>query len=125
MTPKALIIDDDEDLSALMAKMLRDDGFETFCAPEGKSGLAKAHEWRPDIAIVDLLIPGIHGFTICERLRADESLKGLRILVASSKSYDNDKADAIKVGADDYLVKPFRRRQLIEKVRALVPEQNS
>ncbi|MFH2202747.1 MAG: response regulator transcription factor [Elusimicrobiota bacterium] len=122
MKPKALIIDDDEDLSTLMAKMLRDEGFETFCTMEGKSGIAKAHDWKPDIAIVDLLMPGLHGFTVCERLRADDTLQGMRILVASSKVYDNDKADALKVGADDYLVKPFRRQQLIDKVRALVPE---
>lgn len=122
MKPKALIIDDDEDLSELMAKMLRDAGFETAISPEGKSGLEKAKEWKPHIAIVDLLMPGIHGFVVCERLRKEPCLAGIRILVSSSKPFDEDIAQAKTAGADDYLVKPFRRVQLVEKVRALIPE---
>ncbi len=118
--PKVLIIDDDEDLAGLIARMLEKEGFETAWEPEGKSGIAKAQSWKPDIAIVDLLMPGIHGFAVVERLRADENLKNLRILVASSKPFDNDKADAKRVGADDYLVKPFKRVDLIEKVNTLL-----
>ncbi len=118
--PKALIIDDDEDLAKLLSKMLEKEGFETAWEPEGKSGIAKARSWKPDIAIVDLLMPGILGFAVVERLRADENLKDLRILVASSKPFDNDQVDAKRVGADDYLVKPFKKAHLIEKVKALV-----
>lgn len=118
--PKVLIIDDDEDLAGLIATMLKNEGFETAWEPEGKSGIAKARSWKPDIAIVDLLMPGIHGFAVIERLRADENLKGLRILVASSKPFDNDKDDAKRVGADGYLVKPFKKADLIEKVKTLL-----
>ena len=122
MDPKALIIDDDEDLAELMAKMLRDAGFQTKIAYDGKSGLAQALEWKPDLAIVDLLLPGINGFLVVERLRKDKELAGIRIIVASSKPYDNDKINAKSAGADDYLVKPFKRRDLIDKVRVLIPE---
>ena len=59
-------------------------------------------------------------YAVIERLRADKNLKGLRILVASSKPFDNDKLDAQRVGADDYLVKPFKKAELIEKVKALI-----
>lgn len=118
--PKALIIDDDEDLAGIMALMLRKDGFETALAHDGLTGIDKAHSWKPDIAIIDLLMPGIHGFLVVEKLRASEDLKNLPILIASSKPFEEDKFHAKEVGANDYLTKPFKRQQLLDKVHALL-----
>lgn len=120
MPKRVLIIDDDADVANLTAAALEELPLETARAADGKSGIAKALELKPDLLIVDLMMPGVHGYQVCERVRAEPALKGLRILVVSSKSYPVDMEAARNSGADAYLVKPFTVKDLRARVSELL-----
>jgi len=120
MDMKALVIDDDPDLVAVAKAYLENFGMNVVTANDGKAGIEKALEVRPGLVLVDLMMPNMHGWQVCERLRAEPSLEGLRILVVSSKSFQSDIDQAKHAGADDYLRKPYMKEQLYEKLRALL-----
>lgn len=115
----ALIIDDDPQFSKMLSEHLEDMGFDVDAAFDGKEGLVKAAARKPHLILLDIMMPGIHGYEVCSKLRADPHTKNSRILVLSAKGFDSDKEMAREVGADGYLVKPFHRNDLQEKVEAL------
>ncbi len=120
MKKKALIIDDDEDHREVVVLRLKREGFETFEAADGEEGVDAALKFKPDLVLVDLMMPKLHGYGVCEMLRAEKSLSGVRILVTSSKSYDNDIQLALNAGADAYLIKPYHKKAFLEKIRKLM-----
>lgn len=104
---KVVIVDDDDDMRELMAMLLRG-RYEVTTAADGASGLETIRAVRPDVLVLDLLMPIMHGFEVCRRLRADPALKTTKVLIASSKSYQHDVRTAVEeTGADGYIVKPF------------------
>ena len=104
---KAVVVDDDDGMRELMVELLRD-RYQVSSASDGETGLAMVKAQRPDVLVLDLLMPRMHGFEVCQRLRADPALKDLKILIASSKSYQTDmRSTCEETGADAYLVKPF------------------
>lgn len=104
---KVVIVDDDDDMRELMAMLLRG-RYQVTTAPDGAQGLEAVRSARPDVLVLDLLMPIMHGFEVCRRLRADPELKSTKILIASSKSYQHDVRTAVEeTGADGYIVKPF------------------
>lgn len=117
-----LLIDDDQTLVDFMATCLKTYGYETDRAHSGKEGLTKAKKIRPDLVILDLLMPGMHGFDVCQQLRLDPDLKGMKILISSAKGYDVDRRSAERVGADSYLKKPFDAQRFVAEVKSLVGE---
>jgi phosphoribosyl 1,2-cyclic phosphodiesterase/ActR/RegA family two-component response regulator len=116
---KILVIDDDPEIADLAVLALRD-FYEVRTAGDGKEGLASASSFRPDLVLCDIMMPGMHGFEVCQKLRSDKSLPGLKILMSSSKGYASDIQSALEAGADAYLVKPFALKDLIEKVDSLI-----
>lgn len=111
-----VIVDDDDDMRELMAMLLRG-RYEVATAPDGKQGLEVIRATRPDLLVLDLLMPVMHGFEVCQRLRADPELKGLKILISSSKSYQHDVRTAVEeTGADGYIVKPFEVAEFNRRV---------
>ena len=120
MKLKALIIDDDPDMSEVCKTYLESAGFETIYCADGRQGLEKALEYKPNLLIIDLMMPNIHGYEVCERIRANPDLKDAKILVTSSKSFDSDRELALRAGADDYLIKPYLCKDLLDKVDALL-----
>ncbi|MFH1724361.1 MAG: response regulator [Elusimicrobiota bacterium] len=115
-----MVIDDDEHTAALAADYLEMAGFEAFQAPDGKAGVEKALRLKPELVLVDLMMPKMHGWQVCERLRAEESTKGIRILVTSSKTFPADIALAMSAGADAYLKKPYLCKDLFDKLREIL-----
>ncbi|MDE2290995.1 MAG: response regulator [Elusimicrobia bacterium] len=116
---KVLVIDDDELLREFAAETLSAHGYAVETAPDGRAGLRKADEFQPHLVIVDLMMQGLHGYEVCQRLR-DRGRKSLRILVTSSKSFEADIAEAKKSGADAYMVKPYTAAALGAQVSALI-----
>lgn len=113
---KVVIVDDDDDMRELMGMLLRG-RYEVTTAADGAAGLAAIRSVRPDLIVLDLLMPVMHGFEVCRRLRADPELKSTRILIASSKSYQHDVRTAVEeTGADGYIVKPFEVSAFIRAV---------
>lgn len=104
---RVVVVDDDDDMRELMCMLLRD-RYEVSEANDGAAGIKKVREVRPDLLVLDLLMPIMHGFEVCQRLRADPELKNTKILISSSKSYAHDVRTAVEeTGADGYIVKPF------------------
>jgi DNA-binding response OmpR family regulator len=117
---RVLVVDDDDDMRMLMSLLLRD-SYEVSSAPDGSAGLEMARKLRPDLIVLDLLMPKMHGFEVCQRIREDADLKATKILISSSKSYAHDVRTSVEeTGADDYIVKPFQTEDFKQRVAALL-----
>jgi two-component system alkaline phosphatase synthesis response regulator PhoP len=123
MTKKILVIEDDPAISRLVDYSLRHEGFEVISASNGLEGIRKAHNDGPDLVILDVMLPGMDGFEICHRLRAETDTAQLPILMFSAKAQDIDKDTGLKVGADDYLPKPAAPAEIISHVEALLAKK--
>lgn len=121
---RVLVVDDDAVIRDMAADILSPD-YEVMEAFDGLDGWEKARTWRPELVISDLMMPRMHGYELCKLLRSPEGLPGVKILVASSKPFATDKAQALAAGADDYIVKPFPINDLLEKVRKLLAAEAS
>ncbi|MEK7727183.1 MAG: response regulator transcription factor [candidate division KSB1 bacterium] len=113
---KILIVEDDASLGLGLEGALQDEGYETHLMRTGPDGLQFAREHKPDLLILDLMLPGMSGLEICKRLR-DEGVK-TPVIMLTSKAEENDKVLGLELGADDYVTKPFGVRELLARVRA-------
>jgi two-component system OmpR family response regulator len=112
-----MIVEDDREIRSLLADFLAREGYATVCAEDGVAmdrALAQAH---PDLVVLDLMLPGEDGLSICRRLRAKG---GLPILMLTAKAEDVDRIVGLEIGADDYLPKPFNPRELLARIRAVL-----
>jgi len=113
-----LVIEDDPILGKAMAMHLRHAGFEVDLAEDGERGLRRLRHARPDVAIVDLMLPGLDGWAVTEAIREDHL--GVPVIVVSARGSEHDKVHTLEIGADDYLSKPFGMRELIARIEALL-----
>jgi putative two-component system response regulator len=119
---KVVVVDDDDEMRGLMCLLL-ENRYEVSSAVNGAQALEVVRKVRPDLLVLDLLMPVMHGFEVCQRLRADPELKSTKILISSSKSYQHDVRTAIEeTGADDYIVKPFAVDEFNRRVDAMVKD---
>jgi DNA-binding response OmpR family regulator len=114
--PKVLIIEDDEVIAQGMARHLQAAGFDPLGVSNGEAGLARLRYERPDVCVLDLMLPGADGWKLIETAR-NEGI-GTPILVVSARGTEHDRVHALELGADDYLVKPFSMKELIARVGA-------
>ena len=120
MKPRVLIVDDEPSIVEVLEYNLTKEGFEVLTAGDGRDGLAKAKAHNPDIVLLDLMLPGMDGLTVCRTLRSDPQTQSVRILMITAKGDETDEIIGFSLGADDYVTKPFRLRPLMERVKALV-----
>ena len=118
MAQRVLLIEDDRDIAELLAMHLRDEGYEVSSYHDGSEGLAAAKAGTFDLLVLDLMLPGTDGLTICRELRNHEAY--LPILMLTAKSSELDRVLGLELGADDYLTKPFSIRELVARVKALL-----
>ena len=112
-----LLVEDEATLASTLSYNLRKNGFNVLSAADGVAGLREARRARPDVVVLDLMLPKMDGLEVCRRLRADSEVP---ILILTAKSEEFDKVVGLEVGADDYLTKPFGMRELMARVRALL-----
>jgi two-component system, OmpR family, alkaline phosphatase synthesis response regulator PhoP len=115
-----LIIDDEADLIELVRYNLENEGFTVISAVDGESGLSLAVSRRPDIIVIDLMLPGIDGLEVCRRLRADAGTARIPIVILTAKASEADRIVGLELGADDYVTKPFSPRELSARLKALL-----
>ena len=115
MTPLILIAEDDADIRGLLKLYLEGEGLRVLEAADGTDALALAREHTPDMAILDIMMPGMNGFELTRALR---KYSDIPILILSAKSQDNDKILGLNLGADDYLAKPFNPVEIVARVKA-------
>jgi len=115
-----LIIEDDDIVARTIERLLRGAEFHTYVAGTGVDGLQLARRRIPDLVILDVIMPGMNGYEVCQEMRADPLLKDVPILFLTAKAKDEDRISGFKAGADDYLSKPFNMEELILRVRAII-----
>jgi DNA-binding response OmpR family regulator len=123
-TPLVLVADDDDDILLLVTTRLRRDGFEVIAARDGEEALALAQERRPDVAVLDIGMPKLDGLEVLERIRADETLNGVRVLLLTAKAQESDVRRGYEAGAEAYVRKPFSPSDLSARVRELADKAN-
>ena len=114
---KVLVVDDDLALAEMLGIVLRGEGFEPIFCSDGAKALAVFRESRPDIVLLDLMLPGKDGVDVCRLIRAES---GTPIVMLTAKSDTVDVVVGLEAGADDYIVKPFKPTELVARVRARI-----
>ena len=115
-----LIIEDEKDLAELIAFHLEKEGFRSVLAGDGMSGLREARSARPDLILLDLMLPGMMGTEVCRTLKGSGETAGIPIIMLTAKGEEIDRVVGFEMGADDYVVKPFSTRELMLRVRAVL-----
>ncbi len=114
---KALIVDDEDSLRRLMVLRFEQEGFNVLSADNGKDGLRLAEQEKPHVVILDIIMPGMHGFEVIQKIRSNPGLDKTVVVMTSAKSYKPDIDAARKLGADDYCIKPTDFDELLNVVR--------
>lgn len=114
---KILIVDDDENIAELISLYLTKEGYDTEEAHDGETALERFPEYRPDLIVLDLMLPGVDGYQVCQEIRAHSDVP---IIMLSAKGEVFDKVHGLKLGADDYMEKPFDPTELVARVNAVL-----
>ena len=114
--PHLLVVEDDADLLTLLSARLRDEGYRVTTATTGPDAVAAAEADAPDVALIDVMLPGFDGLEVCRRLRA--SLPTVYVMMLTAKSSEVDRVVGLEVGADDYVTKPFSLQEVVARVRS-------
>ena len=122
---KVLIVDDEEDFAEILSVRLEAGSFIVSVAHDGEEALDKVREDKPDIIILDIMIPKINGFDVCRRLKLDPNYKDIPILMLTAKFQENDIKFGSAMGADAYMTKPFEPGVLLEKMRGLLQKNKN
>ena len=123
MAKKILIADDEPNIIISLEFLLRREGYEVVVAQDGVEALAQVRAERPDMAILDVMMPHRNGFEVCQDLRQDPEFKDLRIMMLTAKGRDTEVSKGLALGADVYMTKPFSTKELIAKVKALMDRE--
>jgi two-component system phosphate regulon response regulator PhoB len=118
--PRILIIEDERGLTEILSYNFHREGYDTIIAHDGQEGLRKAQMLLPDLILLDIMLPGIDGLEVCRQLRAGKQTAKIPIMMLTAKSEEMDQVVGFTVGADDYVVKPFNVKILLQRVRALL-----
>ena len=119
---KILVIDDEPSITNLVSAYLKPEGYEVFTAADGNAGLKAARAFKPDLIILDLMLPGIDGIELLSRLRRESDVY---IIMLTARTDETDKIVGLSVGADDYVTKPFSPRELVARVKAALRRINA
>ena len=115
-----LVIDDEEDLIELVRYNLEKEGFSVLGSVDGESGVSLAVAQKPDVIVVDLMLPGMDGLDVCRMLRAEAGTSHIPIIILTAKASESDRVVGLELGADDYMTKPFSPRELTARIKALL-----
>jgi DNA-binding response OmpR family regulator len=120
VTQRILVVDDDRQIVRLVQSYLEQAGYVVLTAADGATALRTIRSERPDLVVLDLMLPDTDGWAITRTVRSDASLAGLPIVMLTARVEDTDKIVGLELGADDYIAKPFNPRELLARVRAVL-----
>jgi DNA-binding response OmpR family regulator len=122
MSKTILIVDDEAYIVTSLEYVMQSAGFEVAVAYDGEEALQKVAEKVPDLMILDLMMPKLDGFEVCEKIRQNPLWKDIRIVILTAKGRDIERKKGMSLGADDYMTKPFSTRDILDRVRELLAE---
>jgi len=117
---RILVIEDEPDIQQVLDYNLREKGHKVFLASMGKQGLELAREKRPDLVLLDLMLPDVPGTDVCKTIKTDPTLKNTQVVMLTAKGEEIDRVVGFELGADDYVVKPFSVRELLLRISAIL-----
>ena len=120
MSARILIVDDEPNIVLSLEFLMQQAGFEVAVAGDGEAALSQAAAFRPDLVLLDIMLPRLDGYEVCRRLRADPARAGTRIVMLSAKGREPEVGKGLALGADAYVTKPFSTRELVDLVRGLL-----
>jgi DNA-binding response OmpR family regulator len=122
MAKRILIADDEPNIVASLEFLMEQAGYEVKAVADGNEALAAVASFRPDLVLLDVMMPGRSGYEVCERLKGDAATRGVKVVMLSAKGRDVEVAKGLDLGADAYVTKPFSTRELAAKVREMLGE---
>lgn len=119
-----LIVEDDDDIRELVGFNLEMSGFSVIKCSNGEDGLEKIEKEKPDLVLLDVMLPGIDGFEVCRRIKKNQNIRETPVLMLTARTDDEDIINGLETGADDYITKPFRPKILLAKVKTALRRSN-
>jgi two-component system, cell cycle response regulator DivK len=121
MSKRILVVEDQDDNRRILRDLLTASGYELIEAVDGEQGLTAAQQERPDLILMDIQLPGIDGYEVTRRIKANETLRSIPIIAVTSYALSGDDQKAFGAGCDAYVTKPFSPRQLLAKIKEYLP----
>jgi len=122
---RILVVDDEIYIVHILDFSLGMEGYEVVTALDGEEGLAKAIEFKPDLVVLDIMMPKMDGYETCKALKADERTKHIPVILLSAKGRNVDMQTGYDVGADEYITKPFSPRKLVDRINAMLGQTDA
>jgi two-component system, OmpR family, alkaline phosphatase synthesis response regulator PhoP len=123
MKKRILLIEDEEDIITTLVFRLESEGYEVITAMDGEAGLDKAKKEKPDLILLDLMLPKMNGYKICVNLKGDSAFKHIPIIILTARAEEADRKKSEEVGADAYITKPFEPSVLLGKIKELLQDK--
>jgi len=120
---KILVVDDEEDILELVRYNLAREGYKILCASSGEEGLKLAKAEKPDLIVLDLMLPGVDGLDVTRRLKGDDSTRKIPVVMLTAKGEESDIVTGLELGAEDYITKPFSPRVMVARVKTALRRQ--
>jgi two-component system alkaline phosphatase synthesis response regulator PhoP len=117
---RVLVVEDEPDVAELIRYNLVKEGWEVLSVSNGAEALRRVRETRPDIVLLDIMVPQLNGWEVCRRLKQDPETRGIPVIMVTGRVEEGDKVLGFELGADDYVTKPFSPRELVARIRAVV-----
>jgi phosphate regulon transcriptional regulator PhoB len=117
---RVLVVEDEPDVAELIRYNLAKDGYAVLISPNGADAVRHVREARPDLVLLDLMVPQLNGWEVCRRLKQDPGTRGIPVIMLTGRAEEGDKVLGFELGADDYVTKPFSPRELLARIRAVV-----
>ncbi|MCX5678609.1 MAG: response regulator transcription factor [Candidatus Omnitrophica bacterium] len=115
-----LIVEDEKDIVRMLEYNLKKEGFKTASSNDGNKALDAVNKERPDLILLDLMLPGTDGLEVCKELKSNVNTRSIPIIMLTAKSRESDKVVGLELGADDYVTKPFSPRELVARIKAVL-----
>jgi two-component system alkaline phosphatase synthesis response regulator PhoP len=119
-TGRVLVVEDEPDVAELLRYNLQKEGWDVLAVANGTDALRRARESRPDVVLLDIMVPQLNGWEVCRRLKQEPETRAIPVIMVTGRVEEGDKVLGFELGADDYVTKPFSPRELIARIRAVV-----
>jgi DNA-binding response OmpR family regulator len=120
---RILVVDDEPDVSSLLTLLLKSKGYEVITAMDGQEALEKARKEKPNLILLDIMLPRLDGYKVARMLKFDENFSHIPIVMLTAKIQEKDKKIGLEMGADDYVTKPFDTVNLLEKIKGILEKK--